>query len=243
MSQRPFLISHRTQMGTHPENTLGGIRAAIESDVDGIEIDVRATRDGAAALLHDAALTRTTGDPRTLVEVSAASARRLHVLGPDGTPGSDGVPTLAAALAEVGGRCLLVIELKEQGLGAEVARRVRAARAEEWCWIWSFNFGAVEEARAAMPTVPASYLVAPGTPVTTAIATAVRGGCAGISLHESLADEEAVRTAHRRGLAVYTWTVNDAKRARALMTADVDAICGNFPDRLAPVMGKLRPSR
>jgi len=243
MSRRPLLISHRTHMGTHPENTLGGIRAAIEAGVDGIEVDVRASREGTAVLLHDAAFARTTGDPRILAETTAASARRLRVLGPGGEPGEDGVPALGAALAEVHGRCILVVEVKERGLGTEIARRIRAARAEQWCWAWSFNIQAVEEARAAMPGVPASLLVAPGTSVSTAIASAIRAGCAGVSLHGSLVDDATVDFAHRRGLAVYTWTVNDAKRAREIVAADVDAICGDFPARLAPIVrATVRPS-
>ncbi len=40
----PLVISHRTNMGTMPENTLAGIDAAIADGVDGVEIDVRATR-------------------------------------------------------------------------------------------------------------------------------------------------------------------------------------------------------
>ena len=46
----PLVISHRTQMGTMPENSLEGIEAAIHSGVDGIEIDVRQTAD--LSLIH-----------------------------------------------------------------------------------------------------------------------------------------------------------------------------------------------
>ena len=243
MSRRPLLISHRTQMGTHPENTLGGIRAAIEAGVDGVEVDVRASREGTGVLLHDATFARTTGDPRILADTAAASARRLRVRGPGGEPGEEGVPGLSAALAEVHGRCILVMELKELGLGAEIARRVRAARAEQWCWAWSFDINAVAEIRAAMPGVPASLLVAPGTAVPMAIASATRVGCAGVSLHESLINEATVDLAHRRGLAVYTWTVNDVKRGRAIVAADIDAICGDFPARLAPIVRPTVSSR
>lgn len=234
MSRTPLLFSHRTQMGTCPENTLGGIRAAIEARVDGIEVDVRAARDGTPMLLHDASLERTTGDPRLLAEVAPASARRRLVRGPEGRPGEEGVPTLAAALRAVAGRCLLVIEVKEPGLGPAVATRVRAERAAEWCWIWSFWPEIVAELRAALPEVPVSLNVGAPTPVDAAIREAVRLGAAGISLQHSLVTPRVVRDARRRGLSVYTWTVNDRRVARAMIAADVDAVCSDFPERTVP---------
>ncbi|MSP22016.1 MAG: hypothetical protein EXR66_03185 [Dehalococcoidia bacterium] len=54
-----LVISHRTNMGASPENSLEGIAAALAEGVDGIEIDVRASNDGAPLLLHDASLERT----------------------------------------------------------------------------------------------------------------------------------------------------------------------------------------
>ncbi|MFP5356088.1 MAG: glycerophosphodiester phosphodiesterase family protein, partial [Gemmatimonadota bacterium] len=40
------LIAHRGMPRQAPENTLAGFALAIESGVDGIELDVHATRDG-----------------------------------------------------------------------------------------------------------------------------------------------------------------------------------------------------
>ena len=53
MARRPLVVSHRTQAGTMPENTLAGIDAALAIGVDGIELDVRATSDGVVVLSHD----------------------------------------------------------------------------------------------------------------------------------------------------------------------------------------------
>ena len=74
-------------MGTSPENSLEGIAGALLDGVDAIEVDVRASRDGVAMLLHDATLARTHGDARPLEMLTATEARAL------------GVPTLDDALA------------------------------------------------------------------------------------------------------------------------------------------------
>lgn len=219
-------------MGTSPENTLAGIRAAIAAGVDGIEVDVRAARDGTPMLLHDAALARSTGDPRLLAEVTPAAARRLRVRQPDGLAGDEGVAALSAALEAVAGQCLMVLEVKEPGVAAAIARRVRAARAADWCWTWSFLPDVVEEMRQALPEVPASLLVARPTPVDRAIATAVRLGAVGVSVNHALIDAEVADSAARRGLALFTWTVNEAKEARRLRDLGVAALCSDFPDRV-----------
>ncbi len=232
MSGHPLLLSHRTQMGTCPENTLAGIHAAIAAGVDGIEVDVRAARDGTPMLLHDAVLSRSTGDPRLLAEVTPAAARYLRVRQPDGSAGDEGVPTLAAALEAVAGQCLLVLEVKEPGVAAAIARRVRAARAAEWCWTWSFLPDVVEEMRGALPEVPAALLVASPTPVDRAIATAVRLGAVGVSINHALIDDSVAESAARRGLALFTWTVNSAAEARRMRALGVSALCSDFPDRV-----------
>jgi glycerophosphoryl diester phosphodiesterase len=72
----PIVVSHRTNRGTAAENTLAGIESAIVDGAQGVEVDVRATRDGELVLMHDASLLRTTGDPRFLNEVAADEASR-----------------------------------------------------------------------------------------------------------------------------------------------------------------------
>lgn len=45
-------------------------------------------------------------------------------------------------------------------------------------------------------------------------------------------DAELVQQVHRRGREVIAWTVPDAGAARRLAELGVDALCGNYPDRL-----------
>ena len=111
----PVLIAHRTAMGLCPENTIVGIEAAIASGVDGVEIDVRATRDGVLVLMHDASLERTTGDPRDVEAVTLDELRALRVLDPHGDVGPQPVPTFAEAL-QATAATHLVIEVKQTGI-------------------------------------------------------------------------------------------------------------------------------
>ncbi len=236
-----LVISHRTNMGTMPENTLAGISAAIADGVDAIEVDVRATADGVPVLLHDSSLQRTTGDPRELSEVTSAALSELRVADPYDDAGPQPVPTLAAALALVDGRCTLVLEVKQAGIEQAIAATVREAAAAASCWLWAFDPSVAAAVSEALPEVPASLLVGhldsaldgPESPLQLA-----RGaGFAGVSLHHSLVTAAAVATARGYGLSVYTWTVNDDADIRRVRDAGVDGICGNYPPRIALALG------
>lgn len=240
---RPLVISHRTNMGTMPENTLAGIDAAIEDGVDAIEIDVRATRDGVAVLLHDADLERVAGDPRDATTLTLDELREVRLLPkPDGAERQP-IPTLEEALARVAGRAILVVEIKQRGVEGAVAQAIRAAKAAEWCWIWSFDPTIGRTCRALIPEVPFGLNVAPGSLIRlgesgNAIETCVRGGFAAISLHHPLVSAASVRDAHRRGLAVYTWTVDREPDIERVWRAGVDGICGNMPPVIDAVIGR-----
>lgn len=55
-----FVAGHRGWAAKYPENTMEGIRAAVELGVDQIETDIRVTKDGELVLHHDYMVDRTT---------------------------------------------------------------------------------------------------------------------------------------------------------------------------------------
>ena len=94
----PLVISHRTQMGTMPENSLEGIEAAIHSGVDGIEIDVRQTADGEIVLMHDASLLRMTGFDAKLKDLTVQELSQYQLISTHSENSSIRVPTLREVL-------------------------------------------------------------------------------------------------------------------------------------------------
>ena len=258
MTRSPLLIAHRTAMAVRPENTLAGIAAAIEAGADGVEVDVRATRDDVPVLMHDASLARTTGDPRRVADVTRDELRALRVAGPYGAAGPQPVPTLEEALAaaapigatpgspsrrsagQARGRqtldapsgALLVIEVKQPGIAPAVAGLVRAGRALDRCRLWSFDDEVCADYAAALPGVPVALLAGRDADPTAAIARAAQLGLAGVGLERSLVDAPVARSARAAGLALATWTANHLAEARRLRALGVDAICSDDPARL-----------
>lgn len=62
----PMRFAHRGMVQAGPENTLGAFQGAVDAQLEGIEIDIMATKDGEIVVSHDFNLTRLTlGHPAT----------------------------------------------------------------------------------------------------------------------------------------------------------------------------------
>ncbi|MGH7024468.1 MAG: glycerophosphodiester phosphodiesterase [Caulobacteraceae bacterium] len=114
-------IAHRglwTKDG-YPENSLGAFQAACAADY-GIELDVQLSADGEAMVFHDAMLERMTGAKGRIADHTSEELGRLRLAGSEET-----IPTLADALAVVGHRAMVHIEIKSAfGQVGRLERRV-----------------------------------------------------------------------------------------------------------------------
>jgi glycerophosphoryl diester phosphodiesterase len=73
------IVAHRGASAEAPENTMAAFELAIRRGANVIETDLRLTKDGIVACLHDATLARTFGDARALAAVVASEAKALGV--------------------------------------------------------------------------------------------------------------------------------------------------------------------
>src|SRR5215813_6585947 len=85
---RPRVWAHRGDSAHAPENTMRAFDLARAAGADGIELDVRFDGDHNVVVFHDDELSRLTGQPGCIEELSASRRARLRV---DGEP----VPLLA----------------------------------------------------------------------------------------------------------------------------------------------------
>src|SRR5262245_51245771 len=82
-SSRPLVFAHRGGAALAAENTLAAFDAGLAMGADGIELDVRLSRDGVVVVHHDATLDRTTTlrgpvAARTVEELKPASVPTLR---------------------------------------------------------------------------------------------------------------------------------------------------------------------
>lgn len=129
--QGPVVMVHRGASAFAPENTLQAYASAMDFGADGVEVDVRRTRDGVLVLFHDDTLERCF---HALGSVRQFTARELLALEPRSAFGraAGAAPASFAQLLDLARQraMLLHLDLKEPGLAGDVARWLDAAD----CW-------------------------------------------------------------------------------------------------------------
>ena len=211
-----LLLAHRGDHRRAPENTLAAFAAAFAiPGIDGLELDVRASADGVAVVLHDATLSRAQG---RRVRASRLTAAELA---------SHGVPALAAVLASCPPGAILDVELKED-LGETALAPLRAARGRHdgrvvGVVISSFDHAALATVRRLAPAWPCWLNTAWLSD--RAIRTAAALGCAGIAAEWHRIDPGRAARARAAGLDLAAWTVLDAGVCDRLAALGVVAAC------------------
>ncbi len=195
MPTRPLRLAHRGDWRAAPENTLEAFRAAMRiPGCDGVELDVRLSRDRVPMVLHDATLARVQHHPEA---VDALDVANLEVLG---------VPRLATVLAELPG-AWLDVELKGEDHGQATAAVLRAARGAEPrnAIVSSFDPPALVAMADLLPGWGRWLNTADMAPATLSLALGL--GCRGIAVLWGAITPASMRTAHEAGLEVAAWTV------------------------------------
>jgi glycerophosphoryl diester phosphodiesterase len=215
----PAIHAHRGSpdpAGGIRENTLEAFIRARLLGADGVELDVRRTRDGTLVVHHDP-------------EIRGLGA--LHELVSDRLPGS--VALLSAALDACDGLDVN-IELKnlpgeagfddEEVMAREVADLVVATGREDSVVMSSFWPGSLDAVRERQPRLATGLLVASWFEPAACVPLAIEHGCRALHPHVSLLDESLMDGARDAGLAVSTWTVNRRSLIRSAMALGVDTV-------------------
>ncbi|HXK33818.1 MAG TPA: glycerophosphodiester phosphodiesterase family protein [Dehalococcoidia bacterium] len=238
--RRPLVTSHAACKGHAPENTLAGIRAALELGADAIEVDVHCTSDRVPVLIHDSTVDRTTDGTGDIHEMPLEVVRALDAGARQFAPRFQGepIPTLAEVLDLTRGQALLQIEIKQTGIEEEVARVVRDANAVADCEVHSFWPQVVQAMRAAEPRMAAALLTDGRRIVDWEdfFGFALSLNAQGVSVYYDFATPEVVRRGQMRSLTFMTWTVDDERDIARVAAAGVDSICSNFPDIVAATL-------
>ena len=109
-----LVIAHRGDAAHAPENTLESFRRAVALGAHALEFDCRVSADGAAVVVHDATLDRTTDARGPVRALTAAALGRVDAgaRSPGYAGRGVGVPALDAVLEEFADVPVL-IEVKE----------------------------------------------------------------------------------------------------------------------------------
>jgi glycerophosphoryl diester phosphodiesterase len=223
-----LVYGHRGASARLPENTIAALLGAIDDGADGVEFDVRATADGVPVLLHDRDLGRTTAGSGAVDGLTLAELRAI------GTMGGEPIPTLAEALAAMGGRLRLDVELKQRGIEEAVLDLLRRQAGAEW-FVSSFDWRSL---RAARRIDPAARLWPLAMVCDDALlAAAAELGAPGVALAALGVDAAAAGRLREAGLQFAVWTVNDPVEARRMAGLGAAVLISDEP---GPIRQALR---
>jgi len=225
-------IAHRGASAFYPENTLRAFIAAADLGADMCEFDVQMTHDGEVVVIHDATVARTTDGRGRVAAMSAAALRRLDAGIRFGAEfRGERIPTLAEVAQALGGRgCRMDVELKARGLEARVCEILRGCAAAASAIVSSFDWEQLKVVARHEAGLRLALLGEKTPPAMLEAAQAMRAFA--IAPRFDIADAALCAEAHRRGLAVYVWTVDEASAMRRMIVAGVDGIMTNDPAKL-----------
>jgi glycerophosphoryl diester phosphodiesterase len=225
---------------THPENTLDAVRTALQAGVDGVEVDVWATEDGALVLSHDGDLGRVLGTGAGTGPVIARTP--LAELRCVALPGGTGVPTLTEVLdlaAATGAHVVTEVKPEAGGPDARRTARLLAALLEDRrrrrpgadrVTTTSFDL-ATAASLAGCGTVSEALIVAPEADPDRAALRARAQGLTDVHLHVTHVREDpaVVHRVHALGLLVAVGIVDDPAEAEVMAGLGVDLLCTDDP--------------
>ncbi len=250
--KKPLIIAHRGASALAPENTLAAFKRAIDDGAEGIEFDVRLSKDGAVVVFHDATLGRLTDRKNLVSSLTAAELQKIDVGSwfnrTKPTHSNDlfsnaTIPTLERVLEFLKDfQGLIYIELKcreseVEKLAKAVCELIADSQLLPNIIVKSFQLETIPHIRRNCPKVKTAALFAPK------IMTLLRKekrlvniahelGADMISVHFSLATRKLMKKAAKKNLPVTIWTADNPLWIKRAFDLGLFAVITNNPARL-----------
>ncbi|AVP66608.1 MULTISPECIES: glycerophosphodiester phosphodiesterase [Prescottella] len=246
----PLVVAHRGASASRPEHTLAAYELALAEGADGLECDVRLTRDGHLVCVHDRRVDRTSSGTGVVSEMTLSSLGELDYGDGDEPAGLLTLADLITLVLDWTSRpTKLFIETKhpvrygglvESKLLAELARFGLAAPASadhSRAVVMSFAASAVWRIRRSAPLLPTVLLGDASRYLGGGAATTVGATAVGPSIKTLREHPEIVDKAAAAGRATYCWTVDDHQDVALCRELGVSWVATNHPGRTKNWLG------
>lgn len=228
------IVAHRGASFNAPENTLAAIELAILQGADGVEFDVRGTKDDVPVLLHDETLFRTTNtiSNKKIWDLTFDEVREFDA-------GSwfsrdfagEKIPTFEEALKVIKGRSIAFIDMKTNNINVEleVVRLIEEYDMVNEVRLMSFNVYQLFRFKEYNPNIQTILLVGAADYDIYGFVTDDRVDHFAIQINIIQNNPRMVTIIHRYGKKAYAWVVDDQRAIYIGMNADVDGFITKKP--------------
>ncbi len=221
------------------ENSLTAFANAVSMGYRYLETDAHATRDGVVYAFHDRTLDRVTDGTGRIADLSSSEVSQAKIAG------REPIPTLADLFEELP-EARFNIDVKEDSAVDAVVDLIRRTRTHDRVCIAAFSTRRIRRLRRGLgPRVATSMgtseVAAMRSPLAAFRWQAAQGGAVCVQVPPRawrirLTTRKFVTEAHRHGLQVHVWTVNEADQMTALLDIGVDGIITDRIDTLRDLL-------
>ncbi|MHA2209046.1 MAG: glycerophosphodiester phosphodiesterase [Candidatus Thorarchaeota archaeon] len=215
-------MGHRGSPKAAPENTLKSFRKAMKAGADMVEVDVRRTADGYIVCMHDPDVSSTTNGVGRVEELALEEIKSL-----DAGEGQE-VPLLDDVFDLVQGKMGINIDVKSDGIEKPIVDLIVERGMLDSAIISSFFLLSVEIVKELNKEVQTGALFQLGMQDTVKQTLTVGAD----AIHPVLSDVtlDLVELAHREGLKVNVWGVEDEASMLQMLELGVNGIITDFPE-------------
>lgn len=245
-----------------PENTLPAFDLGASYHPDALELDIQMTRDGQIVVIHDPTVDRTTDGRGAVASFTLAELQRLdagyHFTADHGATfpyrgQGVSIPTLRDVFERFP-TLLINIDLKESVPGKETRlwQTIQDAGAAQRVIVGSFYCASMRRLRrlagtaiatSACPREVLAFVLSHRGRISWLLQPAYRAlQVPEVHAGIRIVSPSSVKAAHRLGVQVHVWTVNERADMERLLEWGVDGIMTDRPDVLAELLaGRQEP--
>lgn len=160
---KPYVMAHRGNSISCPENTLAAFHRAFEEGADLLETDLHVTADGMFVCIHDPTLDRTTLSTGKVEEMTLDQIMQASACYGRSEFTDERIPTLAETLKIIRPDCALALELKtdkflEPVISEKLVAELETAGMRERTVVLSFHLDRVQAVKAIAPDIPTGFI-------------------------------------------------------------------------------------
>jgi len=237
-------VAHRGESFWAPENTIAAIRLAWINKADGVEIDVRLTKDNKIVVIHDSNTKRTSGVAGKVNSKSLESLKKLDVGIRKGRKWhSERIPTLEEVFETVPHGKFVMIEIKCTTAILPILKNLlrRTNLRHSQIKLAGFGLKKMSEVKKAFPQfevyrikrVDRENIILNSYRLNRLIKSSKKNNLDGLSLsYSGWLSKKKIEKIKSAGLKVFVWTVDNPSKALKLINSGADWIISNKPSWL-----------
>ncbi len=231
-----IIIAHRGESYDAPENTHASINLAWEREVDAVEIDVQLTKDEKIVVIHDKSTLRTGGK---LKRISSNTYDNLSMIDVGkfkaGKWKDEKIPLLDDVLENIPADKILFVEVKSDDRIIKPLKNLiwkKNGNPKQIKFI-GFDINTMKLLKKALPEFESYWIIESkhykAKPLLKrSIEKCKATGLDGLDVQSrKFLNSEVINFVKSNDLKIYTWTVDDPKRAKKLIVDGIDGITTN----------------